>query len=79
MLFKTLVLVILFAIVASLGTGLYFLLKDPGRSPRTVKALTLRIGLSLLLFVLLLLAFRAGLIRPHGLPAVNPNPAHAPN
>ena len=64
---KIVILLILLVIIGSLGSALYFLLKDQERSARTVKALTMRIGLSLALFVLLLIAFTSGWIRPHGL------------
>lgn len=65
---KIIVVLILLVIVYSLGSGLYYLMKDRGeRSPRTVKALTWRIGLSIGLFLLLLLAYGTGLIQPHGL------------
>jgi hypothetical protein len=68
MLAKIIVLLVLSAIVASLGSALYYLLKDADRrSPRTVKALTLRIGLSIALFFSLLLAYRLGFLHPHGL------------
>ncbi len=58
------VLVILFAIfiVASLFSALYFLIKDKGRGERTVRALTVRVALSLLLFALLMLGFHFGFI-----------------
>ena len=49
-------------ILASLFSALYFLLKDKGQSTRTVKALTVRVALSILLFVLLLIGFKTGLI-----------------
>jgi hypothetical protein len=64
---KVVVILMLLLILASLGSGLFFLLRDQGGSPRTVKALTLRIALSVGLFLLLLLAYAAGLIKPHGL------------
>ncbi|CAL1241033.1 twin transmembrane helix small protein [Candidatus Methylocalor cossyra] len=64
---RIVVILFLLVILASLGSGLYYLLKDRNRSPRTVKALTLRISLSVLLFFLLLLAYRAGWLQPHGL------------
>jgi FtsH-binding integral membrane protein len=64
---KYVVILMLLLILASLGSGLFFLLRDQGGSSRTVKALTLRIALSVGLFVLLLLAYAAGLIKPHGL------------
>jgi drug/metabolite transporter (DMT)-like permease len=64
---QTLIVLVLLIIVGSLGSALYYLLKDRGRSPRTVKALTFRIGLSIALFVLLLLGFQFGLLHPHGM------------
>ncbi|MCW8847049.1 MAG: twin transmembrane helix small protein [Gammaproteobacteria bacterium] len=64
--FKIVILALLAAIVLSLGSGLVFLYKDQGGSRRLVKALTLRIGFSLLLFVLLFLAWAMGWIEPHG-------------
>lgn len=64
---KLLILLTLAAIVVSLGSGLFHLVRDEGQSNRMVKALTVRIGLSVLLFVLLLVAWRTGLIEPHGM------------
>jgi len=61
---KLLILLAFGAIVGSLASGLVYLLKDDADSRRTVRALTWRIGLSIGLFVLLLLAYAAGLIRP---------------
>jgi hypothetical protein len=74
MLVYTFIIILLFLILLSLGFGLFFLIRDHGQSRRTVKALTFRIGLSLALFVLLLLAYAAGLIRPHGLRPEQPPP-----
>lgn len=62
MLFKIAVVMVLFIIVASLFSALYFLAKDKDGGIRTVKALTLRIGLSISLFLLLLLGYYFGLI-----------------
>jgi len=45
-----------------LFSGLVFLYRDRGAGLRTVKALTVRIGLSIALFLLLLAGFRFGLI-----------------
>ncbi len=67
MLFKAAVVFVLLLILASLGSGLFFLIHDQGRSPRAVKALTVRVALSVGLFLLLLLAYAVGLIKPHGL------------
>lgn len=68
MLFKILVIVIVLAIMWSLGSGLFYLVRerDEKDSARVAKALTWRIGLSLLLFLLLFLAFALGWIKPHG-------------
>jgi hypothetical protein len=62
MVFKIVVVLVLFVIIASLFSALYFLAKDKDGGQRTVKALTLRIGLSITLFVLLLLGYYFGLI-----------------
>jgi hypothetical protein len=59
---KMLVVLLLLAIVVSLFSGLFYLYRDRGTGERTVRALTLRIALSIGLFVLLLAAFRFGLI-----------------
>lgn len=68
MLFKILVIVIILAIMWSLGSGLFYLVRerDAKDSARVAKALTWRIGLSLFLFLLLFLAFALGWIKPHG-------------
>ena len=65
MLFKTLVVVMLALVVSALFSGLYFMLRDKGRSTRSVKSLTWRIAISLALFVLLLIGAATGLIEPH--------------
>jgi hypothetical protein len=49
-------------ILFSLFSALFFLLKDRGNSTRTAKALTIRVVLSITLFVLLLLGFHFGFI-----------------
>jgi len=66
MLIKIIIVILLLLILASLGSGLFFLVRDQGRNPRTVKALTLRIALSVGLFILLMIAYATGLITPHG-------------
>lgn len=76
---KILIVLVLLIIVGSLGSALYFLLKDRARSPRTVQALTVRIGLSIGLFMLLLIAFGTGLIKPHGIrPGFDASPPAIP-
>jgi hypothetical protein len=66
---KILILVALFAIVGSLGSALFHLSRGKGEddSRKMARSLTIRIGLSLALFILLMLAWHAGLIKPTGL------------
>jgi hypothetical protein len=59
---KIIVLLFVAFILASLFSALYFLVKDKGRSDRMVKALTVRVALSVVLFALLMLGFYSGLI-----------------
>ncbi len=61
---KGFIILFLLAIFFSLGSALYYLMRDQGKSDRIVKALSWRIGLSLLLFVLLFIAFALGWITP---------------
>jgi hypothetical protein len=67
MYFRIGVLIALAAIVASLGSALYHLSRGTQQdSAKLVRALTVRIVLSLALFALIMLAWYAGLITPHG-------------
>ena len=63
---KIIVVAILIGIVASLGSALVFLVKDHGQNDRMVRALSLRIGMSVALFGLLYLLAWLGYITPHG-------------
>lgn len=65
MIFKGLVIIFFVIIMYSLGSGLFYLVRDKGDSKRVVKALTWRIALSLLLFFLLILAYAMGWVTPH--------------
>ena len=64
MLVKSLIVLLLLAVLASLFSGLFFLQRDQGQGRRTVRALTTRIALSLVLFAVLLLAFHLGWLVP---------------
>ncbi len=64
---KILIVACLLAIIASLGVGMFHLVKDKGNSKRMANALTIRIALSVALFVLLFIAWQQGLIQPHGI------------
>jgi len=59
---KIIVIVFVLLILASLGSALFFLVSDRGQSKRTVRALALRVGLSVTLFVLLMAGYYFGLI-----------------
>ncbi|MGD2083137.1 MAG: twin transmembrane helix small protein [Chromatiales bacterium] len=63
---KIIIVLFLLAIIASLGSGLFYLIQDKGSSDRTVRALTVRISLSVALFVLLILGYLTGVLEPHG-------------
>jgi hypothetical protein len=66
--FRIAVLIALAAIVVSLGSALYHLSRGTQQdSAKMARALTVRIVLSLVLFALIMLAWFAGLIAPHGL------------
>ncbi|MEM7207610.1 MAG: twin transmembrane helix small protein [Pseudomonadota bacterium] len=66
MLVKLIVVILLLAIVGSLFSGLYFLVKDKGETKRLVHSLTIRIGLSVFAFIVLMIAALTGVIKPHG-------------
>lgn len=64
---RILVFVVLVAIIVSLFSALVFLYRDKGRGTRIVKALALRVALSVGLFAFLMIAYRLGWIGPAGL------------
>lgn len=66
MLMKIFIILFLLTIVYSLASSFFFLVRDKGQSDRTVRRLTWRIGLSLVLFLLLWAAHQFGLIEPSG-------------
>lgn len=59
---KIVIIALLFAVIASLFSGLFFVYKDKGNSRRAVTALTIRIGLSLLVFAILIGSYWLGLV-----------------
>jgi DUF2909 family protein len=61
---KVLIAVALIGIVASLGQALFAMSSGPNNSARVVRALTVRISLSVVLFLLLMLGYYFGLIEP---------------
>ena len=59
---KIIVILFMLFIAGSLISAGYFLVKDRGQSDRTVKALTVRIILSVVIFALLMLGYYFGLV-----------------
>jgi len=66
---KIITIAFVLAILYSLGSSFYFLVHDKGEGDRTVRRLSWRVGLSLLLLLVLFAGFKLGLIEPRG---VNP-------
>jgi hypothetical protein len=62
---KYVVLVFIVFILGSLFSALYYMIRDKGQSDRTVKALTWRVGLSIMLFLMLMIGSYFGLISPN--------------
>jgi len=67
MFIKILIVLSLAFIVFSLFSALFYLSKDKTGGDRTVKALTVRIGLSILLFIVLMVGYYFGFIESHAL------------
>ena len=67
MVIKIVIMLFMLIILISLGSALFYLVRNRHDPKQVAKALTVRIGLSLSLFVLLLVAFALGWITPHAL------------
>jgi succinate dehydrogenase/fumarate reductase cytochrome b subunit len=64
---KLLIIAFVLLILWNLGAGLYYMMVDKGKTDRTVKSLSWRIGLSVLLILLVMLSIFTGVIKPHGI------------
>ena len=62
--YRIIVVAFLLIILSSLASALFYLVKDKGKSDRTVRALTVRISLSLGLFLLLMAGHYFGIVPP---------------
>jgi hypothetical protein len=69
---KLVILLAFAGILLSLGSALVFLVRDKGDSNRTLRALTFRIGLSIGLFVFIMVLVATGVIQPHGVVPASP-------
>jgi hypothetical protein len=67
LIYKIIVVLLLFAVIISLTSGMFFLVHDKGDTDRTVKSLTIRISLSIALFMMLIIGYFTGMIQPHGI------------
>ena len=65
---KIIVVLILLTILASLASAVVFLVKDGSRTRRTVNALTVRISLSVVLFLFLMFGYYMGWFVPNQRP-----------
>jgi hypothetical protein len=61
---KLIILAMLIAVIAALGSGLFYLSKDGQGSPRMLNALKIRVALSALLILMLVLAYFMGWTGP---------------
>lgn len=61
---KIIVVVLLFAVMASLAAAMFFLVRDKGRGTRSTKALLVRAVLSTVVLLALAVAFHLGAIEP---------------
>ena len=65
--FKIIFILLFSIIIISLFSSLFFLVKDKGNKKRVVNALKVRIGLSVVLFIILIYMYSNGYIQPHGI------------
>jgi hypothetical protein len=63
---KIVIVLLLIGIIGSLASAMVYLVRDRGSSTRTVKALTIRVGLSVILFLLLMAGYYFGFISQDG-------------
>jgi hypothetical protein len=64
---KIFVAIAFILIIGSLGSAWFFLMKDQGKTKRTVWSLALRVGLSITLFLMILIMYKLGWIQPTGI------------
>jgi len=62
---RWIVIAMLVGIMLSLGSGMFYLVKNKSSNDQTARALTWRIGLSLLLFLMIVLIYRMGWVSGH--------------
>ena len=65
---KAVIVVLMLAVIVSLFSGLFFLIKDGGKTNRVVNSLAIRVTLSILLLAVILIALWQGTL------TLNPTP-----
>ena len=63
--YKSIVIILLIVVILSLTSGLHFLMKDVDQSKKMVTSLTIRVTLSIILFLMIIIGFKLGLIQPN--------------
>lgn len=66
MLTKIIILLMLLAMIGSLGYAMVAMMREKGRGTATVKALTYRVGIWVVLFILIVVGLYSGVIKPGG-------------
>ncbi len=61
---RIVIVIALIGILFSLGSALFYLMRDKGTTNRTVNALTVRVGISIALFLFILFSYWMGWIEP---------------
>ncbi|MEK9743828.1 MAG: DUF2909 domain-containing protein [Gammaproteobacteria bacterium] len=63
---KIIIILLLIAMIASLGYAMLTMMREKGRGTGTVKALTYRVGIWVVLFILIVVGLYTGAIKPGG-------------
>lgn len=71
---KVIIVLLLIAIIISLFSGLFFLMKDDGKSTRVLNSLAVRVGLSAVLIIVVSIALYTGELSFNVSPLAYQNP-----
>jgi hypothetical protein len=65
---KIVIAIAFLLIIGSLGSALFFMMRDKGKTRNTARALGFRVGFSIVLFIGVLVSWKMGWIQPTGIP-----------
>ena len=65
---KIVIVIAFLLIIGSLASALFFMMRDKGRTRNTVRALGMRVGFSIALFIFILISHQMGWIQATGVP-----------